>query len=624
MPGIYQRVDPSTLKEDDDYNNLWDSFKLNELLFDIYNYYYNKGFVCIILKHVLFHIAQFGFLAMLVIYINTCIHFENIFTNNTVSPNNVYSCNSSFSDMNWFMRFFVYILLGVMLYNIVKLPFMVRKYWKIKTIYSKLFGITEEELQTISFSDIVAKIKEIDNSSGSYKITELDIINIIMRKENYMIAIFNKDVINFQLPFVRYEAFNQLYEWIILLILDWTIFNSDQTLRHRAFIMEREYEKIKKVIRWGSLGLLIFSPFIFIYLLTYFIFKYAETIKQRPGLLTTREWTRVAKKKFRDFNELPHLFERRMSESYKHAVKYMGYFDNYRNTLIAKFAIFMIASVLSIFIILTVINTVYYLLIAQIGGLSVKIDASLLFVLTLLGSLLGIVQMAIPHTNKVRKYNTTMHKIAKAIHFIPENWIKEPHTEETRKEFSKMFPFKVYNWLNELLGVLVTPFLLVTRFTKEYRKVVEFITSHSVYHQKIGYICEFAVFELEKIKHPDNTGMSDMENHKLELSIINFNSNYPEWVVDPQKQEFVDQVTDREPDIEAPPPQKTLFSSDDTDVIDPLSKFMTDNNGSSDMDEYLTMFSEEKQPDSAMFTSAQDDGFSTLLDQINDAADKLE
>jgi autophagy-related protein 9 len=49
---------------------------------------------------------------------------------------------------------------------------------------------------------------------------------------------------------------------------------------------------------------------------------------KNPSAISGRSYTPFAQWKFREFNELPHLFERRLKESSPIANMYMGQFPN--------------------------------------------------------------------------------------------------------------------------------------------------------------------------------------------------------------------------------------------------------------------------------------------------------
>lgn len=54
--------------------------------------------------------------------------------------------------------------------------------------------------------------------------------------------------------------------------------------------------------------------------------------------MSGRRYTPFAQWKFREFNELPHLFRRRLNESYPLASMYIGQFPNENVTLLVRYA----------------------------------------------------------------------------------------------------------------------------------------------------------------------------------------------------------------------------------------------------------------------------------------------
>ena len=96
----------------------------------------------------------------------------------------------------------------------------------------------------------------------------------------------------------------------------------------------------------------VFAPFIVLYLLMYSFFRYfevrsklyfsgaaahcAQEYHKNPSNLGGRAYTPYAQWKFREFNELPHHFTRRLNESYPMASMYIGQFPNEKLTLIVR------------------------------------------------------------------------------------------------------------------------------------------------------------------------------------------------------------------------------------------------------------------------------------------------
>lgn len=67
--------------------------------------------------------------------------------------------------------------------------------------------------------------------------------------------------------------------------------------------------------RWCLLvGLanLVLMPFLFVFMLVYLVFRYGEELHSSPGsMLGARQWTPMALWRFREFNELNHVFKDR-------------------------------------------------------------------------------------------------------------------------------------------------------------------------------------------------------------------------------------------------------------------------------------------------------------------------
>lgn len=81
---------------------------------------------------------------------------------------------------------------------------------------------------------------------------------------------------------------------------------------------------------------LVFAPFIVLYLVVYSFFRYFEEYRNNPSSIGGRQYTPYAEWKFREFNELPHLFERRVDQSYVFAKEYIDQFPKERTALIMR------------------------------------------------------------------------------------------------------------------------------------------------------------------------------------------------------------------------------------------------------------------------------------------------
>jgi len=125
-----------------------------------------------------------------------------------------------------------------------------RRLWDIYNFYTHLLGIPDSDMQTISWQEVVGRLMVLrdanPNTSDKLKrrswtntskqrMDAHDIANRLMRRENYLIALFNKDILDLTvpLPFMRNRdgMLTRTLEWnLSQCILDF-VFNEQGQVR---------------------------------------------------------------------------------------------------------------------------------------------------------------------------------------------------------------------------------------------------------------------------------------------------------------------------------------------------------------------------------------------------------
>ena len=117
------------------------------------------------------------------------------------------------SFSGWTLLFFI-IFLAFYIWRIVTFIFSIMSLVDMYRFYTHLLKIPDADIQTISWPEIVRRIEAIreenpyvavssgSNTSASItaKLDAHDIANRIMREENYLIALFNKDLLDLRVP----------------------------------------------------------------------------------------------------------------------------------------------------------------------------------------------------------------------------------------------------------------------------------------------------------------------------------------------------------------------------------------------------------------------------------------
>jgi autophagy-related protein 9 len=186
---------------------------------------------------------------------------------------------------------------------------------KIKHFFNNDLGISESDIQTILWSELVDKIVKVQEtipiSRVKAKLDERDIVNLIMRKENYLIAFLNKKVVDLRLPFFGSKP-------ILTETLLWNLRYIISSMFDENFYIKESIVSSPNDLRWKFIYLgminIIAAPFVFVYLIVYIFFKYTAELRNSGfGTVFDRKWNTLAKWKFREFNELPHIFELRFA-----------------------------------------------------------------------------------------------------------------------------------------------------------------------------------------------------------------------------------------------------------------------------------------------------------------------
>jgi autophagy-related protein 9 len=111
------------------------------------------------------------------------------------------------------------------------------------------------------------------------KLDAHDVANRIMRQENYLIALFNKELLDLRVPLLARDTLTKALEWNLRFCLMEYLFDPHGRVR-KAFIKGKHRAALVEGLRrrFVFMGILnaIFAPFIVLYLLMYSFFRYFE------------------------------------------------------------------------------------------------------------------------------------------------------------------------------------------------------------------------------------------------------------------------------------------------------------------------------------------------------------
>ena len=419
----------------------------------------------------------------------------------------------------------------------------IRRLRHMKDFYRYLLDISDTDIQTISWQETVtrlmslrdanpatadgisAKQRRFIGSRSKQRMDAHDIANRLMRKENYLIALFNKDILDLTLPvpFLRHrQLFSKTLEWnLSLCILDYVFNDRGQV---RPLFLRDTYRRalsdgLRRRFIFAGFMNVICAPFIVIYLLMLYFFRYfsvssddgSETsvtaitggrrrmadhfeqeYQKNPSQIGSRQYTPLAEWKLREFNELWHLFQRRLNISYPFASHYINQFPKDKTVQLSRFVAFVAGALTSVLALASVIDPELFL------GFEITPERTVLFYLGVFGTVWAVARGVLPEETLVFDPEHALNDVIEYTHYRPADWHGRLHSDEVRREFSALYQMKIIIFLEELLSLIFTPFILWFSLPRCSDRLVDFFREFTVHVDGLGYVCSFAVFDFQR------------------------------------------------------------------------------------------------------------------------------
>eukprot|EP00814_Leptocylindrus_danicus_P022481 CAMPEP_0116009500 /NCGR_PEP_ID=MMETSP0321-20121206/3467_1 /TAXON_ID=163516 /ORGANISM="Leptocylindrus danicus var. danicus, Strain B650" /LENGTH=478 /DNA_ID=CAMNT_0003478469 /DNA_START=899 /DNA_END=2335 /DNA_ORIENTATION=- len=287
-----------------------------------------------------------------------------------------------------------------------------------------------------------------------------------------------------------------------------------------------------------------------------------------------RQWSQIARWTFREFNELPHTFERRLAPSYEAADSYLSLFtQNSIITSIGRVIVYISGSLLaSLFLLAAIDDSI--LLHVKVGKWNLLWYVGMLGIAFSVGkSLLPNAEIHKPqfHKNYFADMNSALHRVASHTHHFPDTWKNRAWKRQTHQEFTSMFLYKSQLFIIEVLSVIFAPLVLCVSLPKSASRICSFVRQIKIDQPGMGEICGYSTFDFDmftdenwegkgelKSSNGDNdfrssesihSGISFFHNSrpkarqgKMEKSFFGFKAAHPTWRCSSSGQTLVDRL----------------------------------------------------------------------------------
>ena len=237
----------------------------------------------------------------------------------------------------------------------------------------------------------------------------------------------------------------------------------------------------------------------------------------------------------REFNELPHAFDARIHASRDDANRYTEEFPAPLVTLLAGFVTFIVSSLVGVLLALSLINEnilLFYRLPEADGD---GWGFNLLWWLAMASTLLAVSRSFSTHSPRTTQPDALLRGVAQHTHYMPDHWRRRGHTRDVYLQFARLYQYKLIILLQEFLGCVTTPILLIFVMPFRAAEILEFVRTFTVHVEGVGHVCSFALFDFARhgdVRYGapvDAPKSQRSRDGKMEQAYLNFKSQHPTW-----------------------------------------------------------------------------------------------
>jgi autophagy-related protein 9 len=167
---------------------------------------------------------------------------------------------------------------------------------------------------------------------------------------------------------------------------------------------------------------------------------------------------------------------------------------------LSRFVAFVSGALASVLALASVIDPELFL------GFELTHDRTVLFYLGVFGSVWAVARGLVPEETDVFDPEFALLEVVDFTHYRPTHWTGKLHSDEVRREFASLYQMKIVIFLEEILSMIFTPFVLWFSLPKCSDRVIDFFREFTIHVDGLGYVCSFAVFNFKKAANIENQG----------------------------------------------------------------------------------------------------------------------
>lgn len=520
---------------------------------EAYQYFTGHGMSSIVLSQFLKQATEL-FSFCFAMFLSTCIDYSKIPGSKKTSEILIPKC---IDHSSWVKKLAIFLFVVYWGMTFVRNVRSIGRLRKMRDFFTHVLEIKEDDMQTVSWLRVVDGLVKVQNAhvatantgaktkrylnynQPQERVTAETVANRLMRKDNYYVAMFNKDIFDFTLPvpFLGTRTFySKSLEWCVDFCLMNFVFDEEGAIRPFALEVKNRkalVEGLRRRLRFTALLSIAFAPWNILRFSVFYFFRYYTEFTRNPARASLRTFTPFAEWKIREFNELNHLFQRRLRQAYPFATDYLKQFPKDKTDQVCRFVAFVSGAFAGVLALATLFDSELFL------GFEITEGRTTVFWVSVMVGIFSVAHGALPDETETHDPVLHLKEVVMYIHYMPSYWKDRLHSNEVRAEFSTLYQNKILIFLEEILSLVLSPIILYRNSNDRCERIVDFFRESTVHVDGVGNQCNFAVFNFKKhqnvvdnpttaLQEPD--GLRDdyfgLKDDKMAASIHNFAQYY--------------------------------------------------------------------------------------------------